>query len=81
MIGLMLMTMLMTSTSLSHGPQALPFHLEQHIPVSMETAGLSSVSEFGVAITSMAVTVLHTVWPEMTVQVTTLVEEMERGCV
>ena len=81
MIGLMPMTMLMTSMSLSHGPQALHFHLEEHTVVSTETAGLNSVSEFSVAATSMAVTVPHTVWPEMTVEAITLVEQMERGCV
>ena len=45
----------------------------------METVGLSSVSEFSVTVTSMAVTVPHSVWPGMIVEVTTLVDQMGRG--
>ena len=51
----------MTSMLRSQGAQALHIHQEDPTPVSMETAGLSSVLEFSVALTTMVVTVPRTV--------------------
>ena len=78
MIHLILTTTSMTSTLQSQGAQALLFHQEDPTPVSMETAGLSSVLEFSVALTTMEVTVPRTAWLGMTVEVTTLVELTDR---
>ena len=61
MIHLILMTTSMTSTLRSQGAQALLFHQEYPTPVSIETAGLSSVLEFSVALSTMEVTVPRTV--------------------
>ena len=63
---------------LYHGHLLLHSHQEQHTQGSMEIAGLSSVSEFSVTGTSMAVTVPHSVWPGMIVEVTMLVDQMGR---
>ena len=74
----MLTTTSMTSMSSSQETQVLLFHQEDPTLVSMETAGLSSVLEFSVALTTMVVTVPRTAWLGMTVEVTTLVELTDR---